>query len=222
MGSPAPPDLNHGGGDVAAPTVSTKIIETKEHIMLNANRGYVGYSMSVRAYDAYENGEKPWSKWTKALLLEALEAEGVDVSQLADVDAEVLRREFLIDSSWHHTSSYFNATSFYSVKSDPEFSVAELLAESERVRAERRVKRDERRMVPVEKAYIEYGEWTGTRNHPRLVTRRAYALVRGGWAWLEDGSRKSLAGKHCSVVERYGRAPRGTATTFAAIARNMK
>lgn len=31
--------------------------------------GYSGYSMSNNAVDAYENGEKPYSKWTKQDLL---------------------------------------------------------------------------------------------------------------------------------------------------------
>ena len=34
--------------------------------MNNMNSGYNGYSMSNRAVEAYYNGEKPLSKWTKA------------------------------------------------------------------------------------------------------------------------------------------------------------
>ena len=36
------------------------------------NKGYDGYSMSIRAREAYEDGEMPKSKWTKKAMLEAI------------------------------------------------------------------------------------------------------------------------------------------------------
>lgn len=33
--------------------------------MMDVNSGYIGYSMSRRAAEAYEDGEMPKSKWTK-------------------------------------------------------------------------------------------------------------------------------------------------------------
>ena len=33
--------------------------------MFNMNSGYHGFSMSNRAIEAYNNDEKPFSKWTK-------------------------------------------------------------------------------------------------------------------------------------------------------------
>lgn len=38
------------------------------------NRGYIGYSMSVRAAEAYQSGEKPLSKWSKSDILAAVKA----------------------------------------------------------------------------------------------------------------------------------------------------
>ena len=39
--------------------------------------GYKGYSMSNRAVEAYENAEKPMSRWTKQIMLIELESQGV-------------------------------------------------------------------------------------------------------------------------------------------------
>ena len=41
--------------------------------MWNMNSGYHGFSMSNRAIEAYNNGEKPFSKWTKQDILDVIE-----------------------------------------------------------------------------------------------------------------------------------------------------
>lgn len=41
--------------------------------------GYSGYSMSNNAVAAYENGEKPLSKWKKADILEAVKTQEVEL-----------------------------------------------------------------------------------------------------------------------------------------------
>ena len=97
--------------------------------------GYVGSSMSERAVAAYENGEMPKSKWTKAAMLTALNTqltEFEDNNQLTTQEREELstaitrmKKEdifttFLYNSSWHHTSKFANATDFYRVTEDIE------------------------------------------------------------------------------------------------------
>lgn len=97
--------------------------------------GYVGSSMSERAVAAYENGEMPKSKWTKAAMLTALNTqlnEFEDNNQLTRQEREELytaitrmKKEdifttFLYNSSWHHTSKFANATDFYRVTEDIE------------------------------------------------------------------------------------------------------
>jgi len=84
--------------------------------------GYKGYSMSNNAVSAYENGEKPLSKWTKTAIMDELDAaylagelplsalETADGMKADELKAAVLRR-----SSWHHTSKFYNRTVFYSV-----------------------------------------------------------------------------------------------------------
>ena len=76
---------------------------------------YIDYSMSIRAAEAYENGEKPLSKWTKAALLEAA---GDRASLLSPLTVSELRDLLLTRSSWHHTSCRYNATDFWSVDED--------------------------------------------------------------------------------------------------------
>lgn len=76
--------------------------------------GYNGYSMSNRAVSAYENGEKPYSKWTKTAVVET-------VAEILDIDASdvILLKPFksyLSLTSWHHTSKMYNKTDFYSVR----------------------------------------------------------------------------------------------------------
>lgn len=67
--------------------------------------GYKGYSMSNNAVSAYEDGEKPLSKWTKTEIIESLPILNADVkSGLKKMTAEQIKREFLYRSSWHHTS----------------------------------------------------------------------------------------------------------------------
>lgn len=79
--------------------------------------GYIGSSRSVRALEAYEAGEMPASKWTKAAILEAIgEAYGKARAEKAQkVGLADLRASFLERSSWHHTGKYANKTYFYSL-----------------------------------------------------------------------------------------------------------
>lgn len=87
--------------------------------MENKGNGYDGYSMSNNARLAYANGEMPLSKWTKTLLLEALEEiEGLDMVEVRKIPVAVLREAMLTQTSWHHTSKYFNVTNFYALDLD--------------------------------------------------------------------------------------------------------
>ena len=82
----------------------------------NNQTGYVGQSMSVRARNAYQSGEKPKSKWTKSVIMEELEdlfgdaASGFSKFSKQDLFDNICRY-----SSYHHTGLYANVTNFYSV-----------------------------------------------------------------------------------------------------------
>ncbi len=85
--------------------------------MFNANKGYNGYSMSNRAVIAYDNGEKPWSKWNKKELIQDILTinSNLDENLLKKINLLNLKNEFLEYSSWHHTSKFYNITNFYSL-----------------------------------------------------------------------------------------------------------
>lgn len=77
-------------------------------------RGYDGFSMSTRATSAYENGEKPLSKWTTADRDEInalLERFGVDRKLTLKELKNIL--QWHCATSWHHTSKMVNRTQFY-------------------------------------------------------------------------------------------------------------
>lgn len=81
-------------------------------------KGYDGQSMSVRATAAYEQGEKPRSKWTKRAMLDEI-AEFCECESI-DLDVSKMRRDDLFStyftwSSWHHTGKFASATDFYSL-----------------------------------------------------------------------------------------------------------
>jgi len=86
--------------------------------------GYNGFSMSNNAVAAYESGEKPLSRWTRSSIINTIAGMILngDLPEeiVSDVDsmktAEL--KQFLSYSSWHHTSSHYNRTAFYSVDED--------------------------------------------------------------------------------------------------------
>lgn len=81
--------------------------------------GYNGYSMSNNAVAAYLDGEMPLSKWTKPAILEAIfdncETSEEKADLLRKMTAKELKDAFLKQSSWHHTSKFYNCTNFYSL-----------------------------------------------------------------------------------------------------------
>lgn len=81
--------------------------------------GYNGYSMSNNAVAAYADGEMPLSKWTKAAILEAIFENCEIAEEKADLFRKMTTKElkdaFLRQSSWHHTSKFYNCTNFHSL-----------------------------------------------------------------------------------------------------------
>lgn len=169
--------------------------------------GYNGYSMSNNAVLAYNNGEKPLSKWTKAEILDGLpdslkaSAKRLTVSEIKGL--------FLRYSSWHHTSSMYNRADFYSLRDADEVTAADI----EDVITRRKPEPEKPQAI---KALVRYGEWEGTRKHPKLVEKESYAVIVGNWAYLPEG-KKRIDGKHFRVITTYPKAPKGTAEIFKEI-----
>lgn len=124
--------------------------------MMDVNSGYIGYSMSRRAAEAYEDGEMPKSKWTKKAMVAAIQSYCDEFDMLFDPDLlkgmhkdEVFER-FFYESSWHHTSKFFNETDFYKLDEDAvcgsfrPMNPTEVAEREERRAAERRAIEEER------------------------------------------------------------------------------
>lgn len=79
--------------------------------------GYDGYSMSNNARAAYESGEKPLSNWTKTDIIDAIQDINPDID-CSRLNTTTLKNEFLTQSSWHHTSKFYNKTDFYSINTE--------------------------------------------------------------------------------------------------------
>lgn len=100
-------------------------------------KGYDGKSMSVNARDAYENGEMPISKWTKKLIIEAIEEyafeNDIELADLYKLNISESSHYFLEYSSWHHTGALYKPTAFYklnseAVKSFDKYKVEEIIS----------------------------------------------------------------------------------------------
>lgn len=81
------------------------------YVSPNYGRGYSGYSMSTNAESAYANGQKPLSKWNKEDLLEFNSLFNTK-SSLKSMKSFLSRFGY---SGYHHTSKFYNETSFYSM-----------------------------------------------------------------------------------------------------------
>ncbi len=140
------------------------------------NKGYVGWSMSENAANAYATGEKPLSKWTKDEVLSAVEdiaPEKVDL--VKKLPMTVIKSKLLSYSSWHHTAKFYNQTDFYSVDED---AVADLDAETvekwlrEHEEDKKQSKAQATEAPTKRKGAIDYIVWSGTRNHPKANKER--------------------------------------------------
>jgi len=175
--------------------------------------GYHGYSMSNNAVAAYEDGEMPLSKWTKtAILNELVEQEAnPDIIALAKkMTVAQLKDIFLYKSSWHHTSKMYNRTDFYSVNLDVPIDVIETALNTAEPTKEVKPSYD--------MAEVSWGEWEGSRNHPKLVNYEGYAIIKEPWAYVVDKygsvSKKKTSGKHFSIDRYLTDVPQGQEETF--------
>lgn len=86
--------------------------------------GYYQNRMSNNAVAAYSNDEMPKTKWTKSAIIEQIElfacANDIDITDITfnKLTLKELQQEFLSSAGWHHTGSFYNATSFYKINED--------------------------------------------------------------------------------------------------------
>lgn len=157
--------------------------------------GYSGWSMSNNAVTAYENGEKPKSKWSKAAILQEIKENdsgaftcSIDVLQKMPIN--LLRDVLLLKTSWHHTSSRYNKTDFYAIN----FGVLETKTDDYFLRLkktyqEEKLKKGEPTLE--EKWECEFLEWSGSRKHPKATPVKETGIVKGTWFYRTNGTKKS-------------------------------
>lgn len=184
-------------------------------------RGYLhDYSMSVNASEAYELGEMPLSRWTKARILQGIRRQVVIGLHLEERPLEALKIYALEETCEHHTSKVFNSTTFYQVRHEiADWSNIDCDMENEfsrlmRAFDELAVKklRDKIMEGVRTKARVAWDEWD--QRGKRFAHFESWAIISGPWAYCEHGKRKKVDGSHFKVLATYTRAPKGTATVF--------
>lgn len=166
--------------------------------------GYKGYSMSNNAVAAYADGEKPKSKWTKSVMLDAIKEAAKEYGIVMPKSIDKLKKDDLFNcyfksSSWHHTSKEYNKTIFYSLASEwlemySEDDIKRIIEESKAIRKE---KQDLERRVKA-----SWIEWKGTRRHPKAIEHEGIGTIRGDWFFDEDGGRHKVSGKYFEYPRR--------------------
>lgn len=154
--------------------------------------GYNGWSMSNNAVAAYEDGEKPLSKWTKTDILDAIEEQEVklkcSIEKLKKLPIKVLKEICLTYSSWHHTSNHYNKTDFYSLDVDR----IENLMDDELDELLSNYKADKKaESKPLEEKWeCAFLEWSGSRKHPVATEVIEEGVVKGDWFYRKNGTKK--------------------------------
>ena len=95
---------------------------------------YQGYDwsrgMSNNAVAAYEDGEKPMSKWTNAAINEAIDNDSGASPEVAErlkaLPKETKQAMLLEYASWHHTGKYYNRTRFFSIKDLSDITLSDI------------------------------------------------------------------------------------------------
>lgn len=154
---------------------------------------YINQSMSVNAHNAYCNGEKPLSRWTKrdivSIVLHSSE-NTVSEKTLMATPIDTLRLIYLMRTSWHHTGAYYNETVFYGIDEEMCGAVTEEMLQ-ERIQAHKASVKAENKQAE-RKALCVFLVWTGTRKHPKATEVTEECVIRGTWAYRKDGTKKSI------------------------------
>lgn len=167
--------------------------------------GYKGWSMSNNAVAAYENGEKPLSKWTKADIIEAIENQAelkCRIEKLKKVPASSLKNVCLKCSSWHHTSNHYNKTDFYTLDVE---RVENLTDEDLDVTIEnyKLDKKEKTEVKPTEEEWeCSFLEWSGSRRHPKATEVTEIGIIKGEWFYRKNGSKKSVNSRGFRMIKK--------------------
>ena len=140
--------------------------------------------MSNNAVDAYNSGERPLSRWTKTEILREIatqaEGTGLNMGLVGKLNLPTLKAYFLKYSSWHHTSSRYNKTTFYRVVIPTNITNTFINSLIEQQKQESLVKYP----VEIKYGYIKVEEWGGTRKHPCITGYdEQFGIVKGNYLY---------------------------------------
>lgn len=172
------------------------------------------YSMSNRAHEAYENNIRPYSKWGKKDILDALPTDVVEEYGLQGYPLWFLKETLLQLESWHHTGKMYNRTNFWEV-TPPDCSVGEFKRLYETAAAARKKQPREKNESPLRKVQVTHLEWDSRNSRPTKITE--YGVVKGNFVYLQSGGRKRLDGNYIEITQEYDHAPRGAGPVFEEI-----
>lgn len=143
---------------------------------------YIGKRMSERAFNAYQEGAKPLSKWAKKDVIDLVkEVRPELVEKLSKVRKEELAKVCLIQTSWHHTGSFYNKTDFYEFDEN----AVEEITDSE-IEKLLESKPAAKKVSDLEDVYFEWIEWEGTKRYPKKVQKSGYGVKKGNWIYTLD------------------------------------
>ena len=166
--------------------------------------GYKGYSMSNNAVEAYNNEEKPLSKWTKDDILKNIEKAiqkdnltlQCSIEKLKSAPVKVLKDLCLYHSSWHNTSNRYNKTYFYSMDYD---NIALLTNELIKSKIELNKSTKTSKEEKWECAFLE---WSGTLRYPKSIEIIEEGIVKGIWFYRKDGSKKKTTANGFRFIKK--------------------
>ena len=118
--------------------------------------------MSVRAAEAYEQGEMPISRWTKTAIIHAVKDYCFDFDLAYDPDIEKktkaeLAKEFLEYKSWHHSSRTAREVEFFGLNEDAVCRSFEQMSEEQIIERDRQMA-DERAALEARLQFMQSRE----------------------------------------------------------------
>lgn len=185
--------------------------------MYNINSGYVGSSMSVRAYSAREYGYKPRSDWSKSAITVAVkDCYGLDVSKMS---RNFIFAHFVEYKEWHHVGKYFQKVDFYGLKDLDDGDLEGIIKEWE---AQKALPKEAKPKANIVFGVATWTEWVGRyKRWKRPETVSYFGYVKNGIfrSFFNFGDYKrvfSFEEKDLLEAKRYYRSKRGSLKGFKA------
>ncbi|WPS85440.1 hypothetical protein SMD22_02070 (plasmid) [Brevibacillus halotolerans] len=165
--------------------------------MYNANSGYVGHSMSLRAKQAYNDGLLSFSKIRATHLKE----NGIEIS--LKFFKWLVNKNYITPTEWHHTGKLYNKTNFFDLE-DVKEQVQGLDLQTLETEFINVVNCNAKGYY----AKVEFKEWSGSRRYGKYVSETTFAYIYKGWAYINSTRKKNIDGNNFDIQETYNRKPR--------------